>query len=92
MTPTEPIAIGLSVLERARDGRFAEIREMYAPQLRAMVSAEALRGAGSAAVAEQGAVTTTGSPVSEPAGPRRWRRRFSSSRAGETTRPPSPTT
>jgi dienelactone hydrolase len=34
-----------------------------------MVSAEAIRGAWTAAVAEHGAVTTTGSPVSEPAGP-----------------------
>ena len=35
----------LAVLDMARTGRFAQIRDLFAPQLRAMVPAEALQAA-----------------------------------------------
>lgn len=65
----EPVRTSLAVLDMARAGRFAEIRDLFAPQLRSMVPAEALRAAWDAEVARNGAVTSAGSPVSEEAGP-----------------------
>ncbi len=53
----------------ARSGRFAEIHELFAPQLRPMVPAEALEAAWSAGMAKSGPVASVGVPVSEPAGP-----------------------
>jgi len=44
MTPSAPVPTGLAVLEMAQAGRFAEIRDMFAPELRAMVPAGARRG------------------------------------------------
>ena len=43
MTPM-PVTASLAVLEMAQAGRFAEIRDLFAPRLRPMVSAEALAG------------------------------------------------
>ncbi len=42
---TSPAQTSMAVLEMAKTGRFADIRELFAPQLRTMVSAEALRSA-----------------------------------------------
>lgn len=61
-----PLAISLAVLDMAREGRFAEIRDLFAPQLRALVSAEALRVAWEAELGRRGPVTSVGAPVSEP--------------------------
>ena len=44
--PDAPAPTALKVLEMARAGRFAEISERFAPQLRPMVPAEALRPPG----------------------------------------------
>ena len=33
-----PVEVGLSALELARVGRFAEVRELFAPQLRPLVT------------------------------------------------------
>ena len=50
----------------ARAGRFEEIREQIAPPLRPLVPAEALQAAWAAEIGpRQGAVTSTGTPVSE---------------------------
>jgi uncharacterized protein len=68
MTTTAPGPVGLTVLEMAQTGRFAEIRDMFAPQLRAMVTAEALQAAWAAELDRRGPVTGVGTPVSEPAG------------------------
>lgn len=65
MTPTE---IGTKLVDRLRDGRYAEIREMFAPNLRPLVTTESLRVAWEAEIARQGAVTGIGTPVAEPAG------------------------
>ncbi|WP_424535671.1 alpha/beta fold hydrolase [Sphaerisporangium viridialbum] len=65
---TEPTPTGMAVLEMARAGRFAEIRDMFAPQLRALVSAEALQLAWAAELGRQGPISSVGTPVSESAG------------------------
>ena len=67
MTPTAPVPTGLAVLQMAQAGQFAEIRDRFAPQLRAMVSAEALQAAWAAEIARLGPVSAVGAPVSEPA-------------------------
>src|SRR5437763_2075566 len=64
-----PVATGLAVLEMAQAGRFAEIRDLFAPQLRPMVTAEALQAAWAAELGRKGTVSSVGTPVSEPAGP-----------------------
>lgn len=69
MLPTAPVPTGLAVIQMARAGRFAEIRDLFAPQLRAMVPAEALQAAWAAELGRRGPVTSVGAPVSEPAGP-----------------------
>lgn len=69
MTQTEPVPAAVAVLELAQAGRFAEICERFAPQLRPMVTAGALQAAWTAEFARRGPVSATGTPVSEPAGP-----------------------
>jgi len=70
MMPTTPVPAhtGMAVLEMAQAGRFAEIRDRFAPQLRALVSAEALQSAWTAALGRHGPVAAVGEPTSEPAG------------------------
>lgn len=67
MTLASPVATSLAVLELARAGRFEEIRDLFAPQLRGMVSAEALQAAWVAELGRRGVVTSVGEPASEPA-------------------------
>ncbi len=62
-SPAERI---LAVLEMARGGRFEEIRDLFVEQLRPLVSAEALRAAWDAELARLGAITSIGTPLSEP--------------------------
>jgi uncharacterized protein len=66
---TAPTTTGLTVLDMAQAGRFAEIQELFAPPLRAMVPPEALQAAWAAEIGRRGPVTSVGTPVSEPAGP-----------------------
>ncbi len=68
MTNT-PEATALAVLELAAQGRFAEISERFAPQLRPLVPAEALRAAWAAELARNGPLSSVGTPVAEQAGP-----------------------
>jgi hypothetical protein len=49
-----PVATGLAVLDMAQAGRFAEIRDLFAPQLRPMVTAEALQAASAAELGRRG--------------------------------------
>jgi uncharacterized protein len=74
VTPTEPEAApvtpedrALAVVELARAGRFDEIRELFTPGLRPMVTADALRAAWEAELAERGQLTAVGAPVSDQA-------------------------
>ncbi len=63
-------AAGLAVIELARQGRFEEITERFAPRLRPMVPAEALRGAWAAELARNGQLVSVGGDVvTESAGP-----------------------
>lgn len=69
MPTDDPVTIAGSALDLARAGRFDELRQRFAPRLRAMVTAEALRAAWSAALAQHGEISSIGTAVSEPAGP-----------------------
>ena len=51
----------------AQAGRFPQIRDLFAPQLRAMVSAEALQVGWAAELGRCGPVSSVGARVSEPA-------------------------
>jgi dienelactone hydrolase len=62
-----PAAIAIAVVEMAHDGRFAEIEDLFAPPLRAAVSAETLRVAWDAEMGRHGPLSAVGEPVSEPA-------------------------
>lgn len=64
---TDPVTVAASVIEMARAGRFAEIEELFAPPLRAAVSAETVRTAWTAEAAKIGPVAAVGTPVGESA-------------------------
>jgi uncharacterized protein len=63
---TSAESTALAAIELARSGRFAELRDMFVPQLQALVTAEALRAGWDAQVARDGPVTSIGTPASEP--------------------------
>jgi hypothetical protein len=74
VTPTEPEALATSaedqamaVVELARAGQFEEIRELFTPGLRPMVTAAGLRAAWEAVLAEHGQLTSVGAAISDPA-------------------------
>jgi dienelactone hydrolase len=74
VTPTEPEAVqvtpearALAVVELARAGQFDEIRELFTPGLRPMVTADGLRAAWEVELAERGQLTAVGAPVSDQA-------------------------
>jgi dienelactone hydrolase len=67
--PDQSTEIGTKLLDLLRAGQFADIREMFAPNLRPLVTPESLRAAWEAEIGRHGAVRTIGTPVSEPAGP-----------------------
>lgn len=69
MMPTGPVATGMTVMELAQAGRFAEIRDLFAPNLRPMVTPESLQSAWTAELGRQGQVSSVGAPVTDPAGP-----------------------
>ncbi|MGY0056268.1 alpha/beta fold hydrolase [Streptomyces sp. LZ34] len=72
-TGTDPATTAVAVVEMARKGCFAEIEGLFAPPLRAAVSAEMLKVAWALETGKHGAVTAIGEPVSEPAGAGRVR-------------------
>jgi hypothetical protein len=67
VSETDPAATAVAVVGLARDGRFAELEELFAPNLRAVVSAQTLRVAWNAELDRHGPLSTVGEPVSEPA-------------------------
>jgi len=74
VTPTEPEAPpiapearALAVVELARTGQFDEIRELFTPGLRPMVTAAGLQAAWEAELAERGQLIAAGTPASDPA-------------------------
>jgi uncharacterized protein len=64
--PGRPVDIVLTTLELAEAGRFAEIRDLFAPRLQPLVAPEALQDAWNTELDRQGAVTSIGGPLSEP--------------------------
>jgi uncharacterized protein len=67
MTSTEPQEVALTLLDSARAGRFADIRDRFAPSLRPMVSAAMLQAAWDAEGTQLGPVVSVGDPSCEPA-------------------------
>jgi uncharacterized protein len=67
VTSTGPQTVALAVLDLARAGRFAEIRDRFTPSLRPMVTAAVLQAAWDAEMTELGPVVSVGDPSSEPA-------------------------
>ncbi|MEU0505554.1 hypothetical protein [Nocardia sp. NPDC005998] len=68
MVDVNPAAIAAAVVELARTQRFAEIEDMFAPRLRAAVSAETVEVAWRGEIAKIGAVRTVGAALGEPIG------------------------
>lgn len=66
-TTIDAAAIAVRVAELARNGRFAEIEELFAPPLRAVVSAETLRIGWETEIGKLGPVSAVGEAASEPA-------------------------
>ena len=66
--PTVPEQTALTALGLARAGRFAEVRELFVPQLRPMVAPDALQTAWTGELGRQGAVISVGAALSEPTG------------------------
>ena len=62
------VPAAVTVVTKAMAGQFAEIRDMFAPPLLPLVSAETLKAAWSGAVDKNGPVSTVGTPVAEPDG------------------------
>jgi hypothetical protein len=65
-TTIEAAAIARIVVEMARAGRFGEMEQLFAPPLRAVVSAEMVRDAWGAEINKRGPVSTIGEPIIEP--------------------------
>jgi alpha-beta hydrolase superfamily lysophospholipase len=68
MADDEAAAGALTVLTLAQADDFDGIRGLFAVELRSMVSADSLRAAWAAEVAELGSVSGVGTPVTEPTG------------------------
>lgn len=64
--PTEPVTVATAVLSHLRAGRYAEIREMFAPGLRPLATPESLRAAWESEVRQHGALRSAGTPVADP--------------------------
>lgn len=62
----DPAKVAAAVVEMARDGRFTDVEALFAPPLRAAVSAGTLRAAWENQVSRSGPVRHIGAPVSEP--------------------------
>ncbi len=63
--PIDAAAIATGVVELARAGRFAEIENLFAPPLRAVVSAKTLQIGWATEIGKNGAISSVGTPVSE---------------------------
>jgi hypothetical protein len=63
-----PVETVLSALESAQAGRFAEVRDLFAPSLQPLVTPDTLEAGWNAALARHGPITSVGAPVAEPTG------------------------
>ncbi|MEU8148716.1 alpha/beta fold hydrolase [Nonomuraea sp. NPDC048901] len=66
MVERGPAATAMAVVEMAENGHFADIERLFAPPLRAVVSAEALRAEWEGLISRIGPISALGTPVSEP--------------------------
>ncbi|GAA4555488.1 alpha/beta hydrolase [Planotetraspora kaengkrachanensis] len=66
MVERAPTAVAATVVEMAQSGRFEDIEELFAPPLRAVVSAETVRVAWEAQLSTMGSITAVGAPITEP--------------------------
>lgn len=66
MTPAEAATAAIEMVER---GRFQEVHERFAPQLRPLLTPDSLRAAWQAATATTGPLSTLGPPVTETPAP-----------------------
>ena len=57
--------IAHQVVTLAREGRFADLERLFAPRLRAVVSAATVRAAWLAEMSKSGPVTAIGEPLTE---------------------------
>ena len=63
----DPVTTAAAVVEMARHRRFAEIEDLFAPPLRAVVAAGTVRTTWDTEISRHGALLAIGAPVSEPA-------------------------
>jgi dienelactone hydrolase len=63
LTTIDAAAIATTIVEMARDGRFAEMEQLFGAPLRAVVSAETMRAAWGTEIGSRGPVTTIGEPA-----------------------------
>ncbi|HEX3722303.1 MAG TPA: alpha/beta fold hydrolase [Nitrolancea sp.] len=63
--PDTPLSTAATVLDLARSGRFAELRELFPPPLRDMVSADSLQAAWDTEIVRTGPVVEIGTPLVE---------------------------
>ncbi|SEP20027.1 alpha/beta hydrolase [Amycolatopsis saalfeldensis] len=64
---TDPAVVATAVVELAREGRFADIEELFAPRLRAAAPPPTLRMGWEGQISRLGSITAVGEPVREPA-------------------------
>ncbi len=67
--PANPDTTSLSILEMARRDQFEEIHGMFAPGMRALLTADGIRAAWTTGIDVHGAVRSVGTPVSEEVRP-----------------------
>ncbi|MBJ7340500.1 alpha/beta hydrolase [Mycolicibacterium sp.] len=65
----DAIATARMVMQLVEAGRFTDVHELFAPAVREMVSADAVRDSWQVLIATQGPITVVGAPVRESAGP-----------------------
>ncbi|MGO1052868.1 hypothetical protein [Crossiella sp. CA198] len=64
----DPVVLATAVVAMAREGRFAEVEELFSPGLRAAAPTPALRVGWEGQLARLGAIVSVGDPVCAPAG------------------------
>lgn len=66
---TQPVAAAMTVLEMVRAGHYAEVRDLFAPKLRDLVSTDVLEATWTATVGMHGALVSTGAAITDQPAP-----------------------
>jgi uncharacterized protein len=69
MNDTDPVTLVLDALALLREARYADVAGMFAPAVRALVTAELLEAGWVAEISQKGTVRAVGEPAEEWAGP-----------------------